>query len=196
MAGQRQKVCPWCWSPDRTRLLWLYLEREMQIGTTRRRVLHVAPERGIAKRLAALRQIDYVAVDLAGRNGAIRADLCDLPFPSDDFDLVFCSHVLEHIPDDRRAMREMKRVSRGVALLQHPSDDSLETTYEDPSIVTPEGRERAFGQFDHVRVYGRDLKDRLAAVGYEVTVVDYAARLSVVERQRFQIGDGMIHVCR
>ena len=196
MAGQRQAVCPWCWSPDRTRLLWLYLERELQIATTPRRVLHVAPERGLAKRLIRLPHIDYVAVDLEGRNGALSADLCALPFPADDFDLVLCSHVLEHIPDDRAAMREMKRVSRGVALLQHPSDDSLETTHEDAAIVSPQERERAFGQFDHVRAYGRDLEDRLAAVGYDVTPVDYASRLSPAERQRFQLGDGTIHVCR
>jgi SAM-dependent methyltransferase len=178
--------------------MWLYLEREVGIADRELQVLHVAPERGISKRLGALRGVTYAAIDLAGREGAQRADLTELPF-GQEFDLILCSHVLEHIPDDRKAMGEMRRVLRpsGIALMQHPI--GREQTYEDASIIEPKDRERAFGQHDHVRIYGRDLLDRLRQVGFEVDEINYIEEVTMEQRSRFRLErDGQaepIHLC-
>jgi ubiquinone/menaquinone biosynthesis C-methylase UbiE len=105
----------------------------------------------------------------------VKEDITKISFPDNSFDIIFCSHVLEHIPDDRLAMRELYRILKpeGFAILQVPIKDVfngrvIDKTYEDFSITTPEGREKAFGQNDHVRVYGRDFKDRIASVGFVV----------------------------
>jgi SAM-dependent methyltransferase len=192
MAGLRAGECPYCFSAERTRLMWLYLERE---HPPTGRILHVAPERGIRRRLE--RMVEYTPVDLAGLNGAIRADLCDLPFEDRSFDLVICSHVLEHIPDDRKAMSEMRRVLKpgGAALMQHPI--GRDTTYENPAVLTPQKRLEHFGQSDHVRIYGRDLLDRLRQAGFHVTEIDYRQQLGPDEIERYRLENAEpIHFCR
>jgi SAM-dependent methyltransferase len=131
------------------------------------RVLHVAPEPGLARRLRAL-DIDYLSVDLDSPHAMKRCDITAIPEPDGAFDVVICNHVLEHIPDDRQAMRELRRVLRpgGLAVLQHPVYDRPDT-YEDFSVVDPAERLRVFGQEDHVRIYGWDMLDRLRAAGFE-----------------------------
>lgn len=158
----------------------------MRIGETPLRVLHVAPERGLGRRIRRLSNIEYLAVDLDGRQGAMRLDVTDLPFRS-EFDLVLCSHVLEHIPDDRRALAEIWRVLDvgGVAILQHPIDRNRAETFEDFAITSPEERERVFFQFDHVRIYGRDIEDRFSEAGFRFERVPYIAQVSRAERQLF-----------
>ena len=138
----------------------------------RRICRHGKPERGISKRLCRLGNIDYTAIDLDGRQDALKADLTALPFTS-QFDLVLCSHVLEHIPDDHKALREMRRVLRpgGIAVMQHPIDRGREKTFEDWAITTPEERDRIFFQSDHVRIYGRDIEDRIRNAGFAVQMV-------------------------
>jgi len=180
--------CPRCRSFERHRLLWLYLERE--VGVTRRsmRILHVAPEPGTARRLLSQPGIDYVTTDIGGVTAMVRADLTALPFPDASFDIVLCSHVLEHIPEDRAAMRQMRRVTApgGRTILQHPIDPDRAETYEDFSITDPAERERAFFQRDHVRIYGRDIAERLTEAGFRVTIVDYNERLTPKERERYR----------
>jgi SAM-dependent methyltransferase len=160
-------------------------------------LLHVAPEPQMAilfKRAAHLR---YVSVDLMTSRAMVKSDLTRLSFTDASFDFVFCSHVLEHVPDDRAAMRELYRVMRprGWAILQVPIKG--DRTYEDFSITTPEGRLAAFGQHDHVRMYGRDYRDRLMEAGFDVTVDSIARQLP--ERTARRLGlqrDEEIYVCR
>lgn len=166
--------CPRCKSYNRHRTLWLYLERE-GILTDGPRVLHLAPEPGLAARLCSTPGVSYVSADLDAERAMVPTDLTRMSFGDAEFDLVICCHVLEHIPDDESAMREIHRVLRvgGKALLQHPIDYSREASYEDPTITSRQGREAAFGQWDHVRVYGRDLRARLESAGFTVTVERY-----------------------
>ena len=186
--GRDNATCPRCKSAERHRLLWLYLARETQILKDHARVLHIAPEPGTSRRLARWPSLDYVTTDIGGMTAMIRADLTALPFDADSFDTVICSHVLEHIPDDRAAMREIRRVVRpgGFALLQHPIDTSRAATFEDFSITDPIERERVFFQADHVRIYGRDIRDRLEACGFRVEVIDYNNSITEAERERFR----------
>jgi SAM-dependent methyltransferase len=162
--------CPGCGASERHRHLWLYLARRRDLFTEPLRVLHFAPEPRISKRLRRLSNLDYVSADLNSPRAMIKADITKLQFDSASFDVVICSHVLEHVPDDHGALLEIRRVLRpgGWAVILVPIDRGRSQTFEDPSIVTARDRERTFGQSDHVRVYGRDFPERLGRAGFEV----------------------------
>jgi len=186
MAGVPNRVCPRCLSLERHRLLWLYFERERQeLFTTQNRVLHVAPEPSLQRRLRSLPNLDYLSGDLDSYLADVQLDVTDLNFPDASFDVVICNHVLEHVPDDRRAMSELHRVLRpgGWAVLMVP-DVEEETTFEDPTAVTPEQRLELFGQDDHVRRYGRDYVQRLESVGFSVSVEEYEHVIGEEEQRR------------
>ncbi len=161
-------ACPWCGSLERHRFAWLYLQREAELLRGPTRLLHLAPERSLRAALDHLAGFTTVTADLDPTGVEVAADLTALPFPEAMFDAVYCSHVLEHVMDDRSAMHEVRRVLRpnGLAVVQVPLRNG--ETYEDGSITTPEGREAAFGQHDHVRVYGRDIVYRLESSGFQV----------------------------
>jgi SAM-dependent methyltransferase len=169
--GQRSNaVCPVCFSLDRERLLYLYLASRPHLLPAGAKVLHVAPELRLSSWLRGRTDIDCATADLNMPGVDYRIDLTAIPFPDETFHAIICSHVLEHIPDDAKAMREMRRVLKpgGWAILQTPISASLAATYEDFSITDPKERERAFGQDDHVRIYAMDYVDRLKAAGFSV----------------------------
>jgi SAM-dependent methyltransferase len=178
--------CPRCRSRARHRLLWLYLSGEYGIEDRSVRILHFAPERAIEQLLRPLLNATYVSTDLQSPRADVKADITGLPFEDGEFDLVLCSHVLEHIADDRAAMRELYRVLApgGTAIVQSPVNYDQAETFEDPSVTSPEERLRLFSQPDHVRVYGPDLKDRLIESGFTVTVQD--CETATVERHALQ----------
>ena len=154
--------CPRCGSYERHRALWLHLEREPLSG----RVLHWAPEPALAERLRT--RVDYEAADLRGGPGVAALDIQRIDRPDAHYDRILCLHVLEHVPDDAAALRELHRVLKpgGSALLQVPLHEG--ETDEDPAVTDPAERERRFGQRDHVRRYGLDFADRVRAAGFEV----------------------------
>ena len=167
-------------SLERHRLLWLYLKNETDFFTVDKKVLHFAPEQCFLKQFKALKNIDYTTTDLESPIADIKADICNLPFEDDSYDIIFCNHVLEHIPDDTKAMQELYRVLKkgGMAILQIPQEIDRETTFEDNSITDKKERAKIFGQYDHVRIYGRDYFDKLRSVGFKVDEVDYTSKLS------------------
>jgi predicted SAM-dependent methyltransferase len=191
--------CPNCGARDRQRHLWLYLERRTNLFSDRLRVLHFAPERIFEEKLRPQSNLDYVSTDLARARADVKADITDLPFPDDSFDVILCSHVLEHVVEDRKAMRELYRVLRrgGWALVLVPIDFSRDETFEDPTIVAPADRERAFGQADHVRVYGRDFKARLEEAGFTVRVENFRDELGESQDQRYVLRPRKpdLHLC-
>jgi len=167
-------------SLERHRLLWLYLKNETYFFSSPKKVLHIAPEQCFLKLFKKQKNLSYTSADLYSPIADVKADICDLPFNDNTFDVVFCNHVLEHIEDDKKAMNELYRVLKpgGMGVFQIPQDLSLEKTYEDCSITSKEGRKKHFGQYDHVRVYGRDYFDRLRAVGFTVNEIDYSKIIS------------------
>ena len=190
-------LCPNCKSVERTRIFWKYLHSIPGFMDTPRKILHVAPEKQLFRLFASNPNFDYVAVDkftegYSYPEGTRDMDITEIDFPDNSFDFVLCSHVLEHIPDDLKAMRELFRVMKtgGWGILQVPIDLNRQTTYEDSSITSPEERKSAFGQFDHVRWYGLDYKDRLASAGFRVEIDDYALKLPADQRFRFGLGLG------
>lgn len=165
--------CPFCEALERTRLNWIYLERGTDLGDGRpKRLLHLAPEESLARRFRTLRNVQYVSADLEHGDILFRTDITDLALPDASFDVIFCAHVLEHVGDDRRALREMRRVLTpgGYALLPVPPI-RVAVTEEDPTLTDPEERRRRFGHPEHVRRCGRDYPERIREAGFRVTVL-------------------------
>ncbi len=196
---QRENVLsPSTLSLERHRLLWLYLKNETGYFSEQLRVLHFAPEQAFHKRFQKLKNLDYTTTDLNSPLADVKADICNLPFGDKEFDFILCNHVLEHIPDDTQAMRELYRILKpgGTAILQIPQDLSRENTFEDDSVTDRKERERIFGQYDHVRVYGRDYFDKLRSIGFKVEEVDYTAQLAAEEIDKYRLAKGeIIPVC-
>jgi predicted SAM-dependent methyltransferase len=188
VARQGSLLCPRCRSRERQRVLWLYLCDE--VGLTGKRVLHLAPEEALARRLRTLPGYETADLEpgpLVDRTVDARA----LPHADGSFDVILCSHVLEHIEEDVHVVKEFARVLApgGLALVQVPVDRDLAATYDDPTIVEPDERARAFGQSDHVRVYAADVIDRLRAGGLEVRCVAYDQERTAAERERYVLTD-------
>jgi predicted SAM-dependent methyltransferase len=140
--------------------------------------LHIAPEKGLEKRLRK-QHGDYLTADLYEQDVMVKMDITDIQFADGSFDVILCNHVLEHVPDDRKAMSELHRVLRpgGWGILQVPISKLLRSTYEDSSITTDAGREQAFGQSDHVRIYGPDYRERLERAGFDVDIYDWTTEI-------------------
>lgn len=197
--NERENVLsPSTLSLERHRLLWLYLQNKTDFFTEQQKVLHFAPEQAFYKRFRNLENLEYTTTDLNSPIADVKADICDLPFRDNSFDTVICNHVLEHIADDTKAMKELFRIlkSGGMAILQIPQDLSRKTTFEDNSITDTKERARIFGQYDHLRIYGRDFFDKLRSVGFTVEEVDYTSDLedSKIDYYRLQKGE-IIPVC-
>lgn len=188
--NQRENVlAPGSLSLERHRLLWLYLNRETDFFKTPKNVLHVAPEQCFYKRFRNQKNLNYLTTDLFSPLADVKADLCNLPFEDNAYDVVFCNHVLEHIEDDTKAMQELYRVLKpgGMGVFQIPQDLSRETTYEDFSITSPEERKKHFGQYDHVRVYGKDYFEKLRASGFKVNEIVCTDIASKNEIEKFRL---------
>lgn len=168
-------ICPICRSFDRERLLYLYLLHKADLFDRPKKLLHVAPEPRLEQILRTKANVDYLTADIVPENVMVQMDITDIQFPNDSFDAIICNHVLEHVVEDGKAMSEMYRTLKagGWAILQVPISQTLKKTYEDFSITTVAGREEAFGQSDHVRIYGQDYVDRLAQAGFKVDVFNW-----------------------
>ncbi|WP_149277377.1 class I SAM-dependent methyltransferase [Pareuzebyella sediminis] len=191
---RKNVLSPSTLSLERHRLFWLYLERETDFFTKTYKVLHFAPEQPFYKRFRKLRNLTYVTTDLNSPLADVKADICQLPFEEESFDIIFCNHVLEHIPNDTQAMQELYRVLRtgGWGIFQIPQDLQRETTFEDDSITDKKERTEIFGQYDHVRIYGRDYFDKLRNIGFTVDEVDYTAHLSKDDVEKYRLAAGEI----
>ncbi|BDD09907.1 SAM-dependent methyltransferase [Fulvitalea axinellae] len=172
-------LCPNCLTLERHRLMWEYLKEKTDFFTAKHKVLHVAPELCFIKTFEGMKNLDYVTADLESPLAKVKADVQNLPFEDNSFDVAFCNHVMEHVDDDIKAMSELCRVLRpgGWAIIQSPQDMSRAETYEDPTITDPKAREEAFWQSDHVRLFGRDYGKRLEKAGFKVTEDDFVKKL-------------------
>ncbi len=190
--GARQRpnvLCPNCLSLERHRLLWLYLQEKTDFFTAPHQMLHVAPEQCFYHRFKALKNLKYTTADLVSPLAEVKMDLHHIPFPDESYDVILCNHVLEHVEDDRRCMRELFRVLRpgGFAIMQVPMDYTRSSTFEDPTITRPEDREKHFWQKDHLRLYGLDYPDRLREAGFRVEEVRIGDTLGETLRERYRL---------
>ena len=197
---RKNVLAPGTFSLERHRLFWIYLKNETDFfSSTKKKLLHFAPEQAFVSQFKKIKNLEYTTTDLKSPLADVKADICNLPFKDNEFDYIFCNHVLEHIPDDTKAMSELFRVlaPNGIGIFQIPQDLSREVTFEDHSITDPKERAKIFGQYDHVRVYGRDYFEKLRKNGFDVTAVDYTKKLSKEEIEQYRLAQGeLIPVCR
>jgi SAM-dependent methyltransferase len=181
---REEAQCVHCGALERHRLLWLYVSRKKLLDSPISKMLHVAPEECLQPLFKQRLGSAYLTADLQDPEAMVKMDITRIQFPADSFDAIYCSHVLEHVPDDRLALREFHRVLRpgGWAILLVPV--VVERTIEDPNCTDPEERLRRFGQDDHFRLYGPDYVDRLREAGFEVQVTrpaDFASEKDVAQ---------------
>lgn len=176
--------CPTCRSLERHRLAWAFFVRftnlkRIQDGL----MLHVAPESCMEAKFRSLKSIQYMSADLSSHRAMVKMDLTHMAYPNRTFDIIYCSHVLEHIVDEQSALNELYRVLKngGWAVIQVPTIAAA--TYEDNAVTAPADRTRIFGQHDHVRNYGPDFGQRLTGVGFNVIHIMAADVVTPTEMQ-------------
>lgn len=192
-------LSPSTYSLERHRLLWLYLKNETSFFKAKLKVLHFAPESALMNQFKKLKNLSYDTVDLNSPIADIKADICDLPFLDNSYDFILCNHVLEHIVDDNKAIRELYRVLKknGIGIFQVPIDYNRDTTFEDFSVTNKKERNKLFGQYDHVRIYGLDFFDRLQKAGFSVERCEYTSKLSKEDIIKFCLPKKeIIPICR
>jgi ubiquinone/menaquinone biosynthesis C-methylase UbiE len=163
-------------------------------------ILYIAPEYCYRKNFKRFKNIQYTSIDLENPIAMMKMDITDLKFDDSSFDCILCLHVLEHVEDDRNAVKELYRVLKpnGWAILQVPI--LRDKTFENPSIKTREQRLKYFGQEDHVRIYGLDFKERLTELGFKVEVENLREQIppKSVNRYRLTTTDnslGSVYLC-
>jgi SAM-dependent methyltransferase len=191
--------CPGCSSLERQRLLWLYLVKEVKIKDKNITLLNIAPDYALQSKLKTLNNINYTSIDLDSSLAMHKADITNLNFSDNSFNAIICYHVLEHVEDDRKALSEMFRIlkSDGWAILQSPIDLNRDITFENSAIKLPEERRKAFGQKDHVRIYGKDYNKRLENAGFIVIEDNFIDNFSPQEKEKYLLDDAeVIYFCR
>ena len=193
---RKNALCPGTLSLERHRLLWLYLDRETNFFSKKLNVLHMAPEQVFFKKFKTFENWNYTTCDLNSPLAEVKADICNLPFENNFFDLILCNHVLEHIPDHEKAISELYRVLKkgGTLIAQVPIDLGKEKTYEDSNITNKKERTKIFGQYDHVRVYGTDFFIFLNRAGFKTKSINYTDNISKEEIQKFGLKKDIIPI--
>ena len=183
-------VCPHCGSLERTRLLFLYLKDNTQLFENNPHILHFAPEDALKKHF--ITNPNYIDADLNPNMASHQMDITDIRFPDNYFDFIICSHVLGHVPNERKALHELYRVLKtgGSLFLLSLMDPDAELTLENPDFNSPEQKLRHYGEKDLERLYGNDFDKRIASVEITVVKIDYRLTFTDSERERMALGDG------
>ena len=190
VAHRENVLCPYDLTLERHRLMWLYLTRKTDFFSEEPfKVLHIAPEQCFLPHFKKQKNLDYTTADLVSPIADIHFDLHDIPLEDNQYDVVFCNHVMEHVDDPIRCMSELNRVMKpgGWAIMQVPQDMSRTETYEDKSITSPEEREKHFWQKDHVRLFGKDYPSYLEKAGFKVDEFDLNTEFDATEVVKFRL---------
>lgn len=187
-------LAPGSLSLERHRLLWLFLKNESDFFSTKKKMLHIAPEQCFVNSFRKQKNLDYTTADIESPLADVLMDVQSIPFEDNSFDVIFCNHVLEHVENDTKAMSELYRVLKpgGLGIFQVPQDVNLKTTYEDPNITSPEERAKHFGQYDHLRIYGLDYFDKLEKVGFKVSPLKYSKNYNNSEIKKYALAENEI----
>ena len=192
-------LCPYDLTLERHRLMWLYLKNETDFFTANHKLLHIAPEQCFHKTFKKMQNIDYLTGDIESPIADMHFDLHEIPLEDNQFDIVFCNHVLEHVEDAHQCMTELHRVMKpgGWGIFQVPQDMTREETYEDPTITSPEEREKHFWQKDHVRLFGKDYPKWLEKAGFEITEYHPKEKFSKEEIEQYRLMENeVLYVAR
>ena len=193
VTSREDALCPRCLALERHRMIWLWMTRCTTLLQEHPRLLHVAPEVSLMRHFRRLYGAsgNYITADLESPLADMHFDIQHIPLEDSSVDVVICNHLLEHVADDRLALREIHRVLRpgGWGIMLVPEDRSRATTFEDDSITDPKRRTELFGQYDHRRVYGRDYDKRLEDAGFCVQRHSVAELFSEQERRVHALGN-------
>ena len=186
--SRENALCPNCLALERHRVIWVYLKEKTDFFTSTKRILHIAPEACFIDRFEKIHGENYITADLESPLAKVKMDIHEMPFDDNSFDVVICNHVMEHVKDDIQAMKEILRVLKpasGFAIIQIPFFVPVpEVTKEDPTVTDPQERYNAFGQEDHVRMYGWDYPDRLRSAGFEVKEDEFVKEIDESVRKK------------
>jgi len=200
VAHRENVLCPYDLTLERHRLMWLYLKNESDFFTANKlKVLHIAPEQCFYSKFKVQKNLDYLTGDLESPLADLHFDLHKIPLEDNQFDVVFCNHVMEHVDDPIQCMTELHRVMKigGWAFMQVPQDFSRETTYEDAKIISPEEREKHFWQKDHVRLFGKDYPQWLEKAGFLVDVFVLTNHYDQETIEKFRLMKGeLLYIAR
>ncbi len=190
VAHRENVLCPYDLTLERHRVMWLYLKNKSDFFTKPNlKVMHIAPEQCFHGKFKKQKNLDYTTGDLLSPIADLHFDLHDIPLENDQYEVIFCNHVMEHVKDDLKCMQELYRIMKpgGWGILQVPIDETRTETYEDWSITSPEDREKHFWQYDHVRLYGLNYPRRLEEAGFKVDIVDFSKELPTEVFERYRI---------
>ena len=190
VAHRENVLCPYDLTLERHRLMWLYLRDHSDFFKKKLSVLHIAPEQCFHSRFKKQNNLTYLTGDLVSPIADLHFDLHNIPLESNAYDVIFCNHVLEHVDDAMQCMKELHRVMKpgGWGIMQVPQDFSRDVTFEDPTIQSPEDREKYYWQKDHVRLFGKDYPQWLTKAGFVVEEFKPTEHydLSSIDRYRLQ----------
>lgn len=193
VTSREDALCPRCLALERHRMIWLWITRHTDLLERRPRLLHIAPEVSLMRHLKPLygNSSNYITADLESPLADLHFDVQQIPLSDGSVEVVICNHLLEHVEDDRVALRELHRIlcHGGWGILLVPEDRRRATTFEDDSVTDREERTRLFGQYDHRRVYGRDYDDRLRSAGFRVERIPCRDIATATERKLYAIGN-------
>lgn len=185
--------CPWCGAHDRERHLLMYIRATSLFeAISKISILHFAPERRLSRLISATIPVRYIKCDLYPQASDIeKINILSIPYPEESFDLVIANHVLEHVANDLAALAEVYRVLKpgGYAILQTPYSTKLHYTWSDPGIDTDKARLQAYGQEDHVRLFGRDVFERFRSVGLESYVSTHNQLLQEYDPRKYGVNE-------
>jgi SAM-dependent methyltransferase len=177
-AGPRNHICPYCQSTDRDRFVKLFFDNRPELLNDKIKMLHIAPEPGLYRFFSSFEDVDYIPAakyheGIYYPSEMTLVDLTDMHYSDSEFDIIIANHVLEHIPKDKLALSEIYRTLRkgGIAILQVPYSNNTDFTYENTNLKTVKQREDNYGQFDHVRLYGKDYPELLESAGFKVKCI-------------------------
>ncbi|MBR5844674.1 MAG: methyltransferase domain-containing protein [Rikenellaceae bacterium] len=202
VSPRENALCPNCLALERHRLLWLWLIGESDIGRgaiALPRLLHIAPEVALMRKFRKMYEKcpeRYVTADLESPLADIHFDIQQIPLEDNSFDAVICNHILEHVEDDRLALKELYRILRpgGWGVILSPVELTRAETFEDDTITDEAERTRIFGQYDHRRIYGRDYAKRLAEAGFLVDDIDYKQNFTAAKQELYALPDEHLYI--
>jgi SAM-dependent methyltransferase len=188
-AHRENVLCPYDLTLERHRLMWLFLKSTNFFSEKKFKVLHIAPEQCFFPIFKKQNNLEYTTADLESPIADIHFDLHEIPLPDNSFDIIFCNHVLEHVEDDLKCIKELYRVmnTNGWGIFQVPIDYNNSKTYEDKSITDSREREIHFWQKDHLRLYGTDYPKRLEEGGFKVEIFNPKQSLKTINYEKLKL---------